>query len=640
MIVGAATRAFRPGKVANFGPVKRLRPFIALYLPTGRALPEAVWRRRHGGVSLLLWLHVPGVVLFGALAGRGVGHSLEEAAFPAVAALIAGWSMLGRNARSVAASLGLLMTSALLVHLSGGYIEMHFHFFVMVGVIALYQSWWPFLAAIAFVVVHHASAGVLDPSSVFNHAAGQRDPILWAAIHGGFVLAASAVSLTTWRLVEHQSLHDLLTGLPNRTLFGDRVAQALRLSSHSEAPVVVMFIDLDGFKQVNDSLGHAAGDELLSAVADRLRGAIRTGDCVARYGGDEFAILVSDVATMPEIVPIAERVRDAIAQPLPVHGHVVTPRASIGIAIGRGSDTPDALVRNADLAMYMAKSRGPGQYEFFDPKMRADVVNRVRLRQDLELAVETGSIAVAFQPIVELETGRMIGAEALARWTDPVRGIVPPGEFIPVADETDLIVRIGEQMIADVCERVAGWKAQGIVASDFTIAVNLSARQVRDPALVDFVADVLAETGLTPEHLVLEITEGVLLQDTDYVIGQLASLKALGIRLALDDFGTGYSSLGYLRRFPIDTLKIDRSFVQDLGKRDGDTAIVRTIMSLGNSLDLRTIAEGVEDLVQVEALADLGCRYAQGYHFARPLDPESFAAYATAAKAHFRSDAA
>ncbi len=592
------------------------------------------------GVSLLLWLHVPIVVIFGSLAGRGFVHSLGEAVFPALAALLAGWSILGRNARSVAASIGLLISSALLVHLSGGYIELHFHFFVMVGVIALYQSWTPFLAAIAFVVVHHGLVGVMDPSSVFNHAAGQQSPIVWAAIHGGFILAASAVSLTTWRLVEHQSLHDLLTGLPNRTLFGDRVAQALMMSARSEAPVVVMFIDLDGLKQVNDSLGHAAGDELLSAVAERLRGSVRAGDSVARYGGDEFAILVHDVSTTEEIVPIIERVRAAIAQPLRVHDHVVMPRASIGIAIGHGRDTPDTLVRNADLAMYMAKSRGPGQYEFFDPKMRADVVNWLRLRQDLELAVETGAIKVAFQPIVELETGRMIGAEALARWTDPLRGIVPPGEFIPIADETDVIVRIGEQMIAAVCKRVAGWKAEGIVAADFTIAVNLSARQVRDPALVNYVAAVLAETGLAPESLVLEITEGVLLQDTDYVIGQLSSLRALGIRLALDDFGTGYSSLAYLRRFPIDILKIDRSFIQDLGTKDGDTAIVRTIISLGSSLNLRTIAEGVEEPVQIQALTDLGCRYAQGFHFARPLDPEAFAVYAAAAIARGQPEAA
>ncbi len=591
------------------------------------------------GVSLLLWLHVPLIATFGTLAGRGLIHSIGEAAIPAIFALLAGISILGRSARSVAASVGLLITSALLVHLSGGYIELHFHFFVMVGVIALYQSWTPFLAAIIFVVVHHGFVGVMDPTSVFNHEAGQNDPILWAAIHGGFILAASAVSLTTWRLVEHQSLHDLLTGLPNRTLFGDSVAQALRIRAQ-DAPVVVMFIDLDGFKQVNDSLGHAAGDEILSAIAERIREVVRPGDSVSRYGGDEFAILVHDVSTTDEIVPIAERVLDAIARPVVVQEHVVTPRASIGIAIGHGGDTPDALVRNADLAMYMAKSRGPGQYEFFDPKMRADVVNRLRFRQDLELAVETGAITVAFQPIVELETGRMIGAEALARWTDPVRGIVPPSAFIAIAEETDLIIQIGERTIVDVCARVAAWKQEGIVPDDFTIAVNLSARQVRDPGLIDYVGKVLAGTGLAARHLVLEITEGVLLNDTDYVIGQLTALRALGIKLALDDFGTGYSSLGYLRRFPIDILKIDRSFVQDLGVEGGDTAIVGTIISLGNSLNLRTIAEGVEEPVQVRTLLDLGCRYAQGFHFARPLDAAAFAVLASAETALRKTEAA
>jgi diguanylate cyclase (GGDEF)-like protein len=613
------------------GPFARIRPHLRSYLPSGRELPEAVWQRRHLGVTVLLWLHVPGVFLFGLIVGRGLSHSLSEAMLVAIPAAIASWSVPSRTVRSVAASLGLMVASAVITHLSGGYIEAHFHFFVMVGVIALYQSWVPFLVAVGFVVVHHAVMGVLDPTAVFNHPAGQQQPLVWAGIHGAFVLAASGVSLTAWRLVEDQGLHDYLTSLPNRTLFGDRVTQALAASSRSGQSIAILFMDLDGFKQVNDSLGHAAGDELLKVVGGRLAGSIRTMDSVARYGGDEFAVMLVDIPSVDAVVPMVERIQAALSVPVEIHDQEVRPQASIGIALSRPSDSPDSLIRNADLAMYMAKSRGRGQLEFFEPAMRIDLVERVRLRQDLQVAVDTGTIMVAYQPIVDLETRRVVGAEALARWTHPERGNVPPDAFIPIAEETDLIFRLGRQVLAEACRRWAEWRRDGLVPEHFAISVNLSARQLRDPGLPAFVAETKLAHGLQPNNLILEITESVLLEDSEFVKTQLEELRREGTRLALDDFGTGYSSLNYLRNFPIDIIKIDRSFVRELQTGAANSAVVRAITSLSQSMDLRTVAEGVEEVGQIDELLRLGCHYAQGYHFARPLDAEAFVAFARSA---------
>ncbi len=620
----SVTATPRPGLLARIPP--QIRP----YLPSGRALPEAAWARRHAGVTALLWVHVPAVVLFGVFMGYGLGHSLVEATPVAIAAALASWTLPSRSIRAVAASLGLMVASGVLVHLAGGYVEMHFHFFVMVGVIALYQSWLPFLVSIAFVVLHHAVLGVIDPASVFNHSAAQQQPLLWATIHGGFVLAAAAVSMTAWRLVEHQSLHDILTGLPNRTLFGDRVAHAIVSSSRTGQQMTVLFLDLDGFKQVNDSLGHDGGDELLKVVAQRLSTSVRVTDSVARYGGDEFAVLLIDTPTPEGVVTVVARILANLSEPVQIHGRTVVPKASIGIAMSRATDSPDALIRNADLAMYMAKSRGLAGYEFFEPSMRAALVDRVRIRQDLRVAVDEDMITVAYQPVMDLESGALVGAEALARWTHPERGPVTPSEFIPIAEESDLIVRIGYTIIGAACQRLAEWRQQGLVDGAFAISVNLSTRQLRDPELPRFVKATLDANGLAPGSLVLEITENVLLQDSEENLTQLETLRSLGVPLALDDFGTGYSSLSYLRRYPIDIIKIDRSFVAELGKGSANAALVKAITALGTSMSLRTVAEGVEELAQIDELRELGCRYAQGFHFAKPLSADAFVAFATA----------
>ena len=610
----------------------RLARIVARVLPTGRALPAIVWARRHRGVTGILWLHVAGVFVFGLSVGAGVPHSLLEAVLVAIPAGLASVGLLGQAGRSVAASLGLVAASATLVHLAGGAIEMHFHFFVMVGVISLYQSWLPFLAAIGFVMLHHAVLGSLVPGVVFENAADRSSPLVLAAIHGGFILAASAVSLTNWRLVEHERLHDALTGLPNRTGFADRVWAAVGLDRGEAAgrrPVTVLFIDIDAFRQVNDQYGPAVGDHVLAIVGVRIRDAVERGVAVARYGGDEFTVLLPST-DRASIERTANRLRETIETGILVGDRELRVTVRIGIATADLDEFPadgaDTIVRNAETAMLMAKQRGL-RHEYYEPAMRTSLIERLSLRQDLEIAVDGGAIQIAFQPIVDLATGRPIAAEALARWTHPVRGPVPPLEFIPVAEETDLILRLGRRIIADSCLRLGEWQRAGLVGRDFMVSVNLSARQLEDPSLVPFVKSAIAEAGIDSPSLILELTESAIVQDTATVIEQIEALRAIGVRLAIDDFGTGYSSLSYLRQLPIQILKIDMSFVADLDLVLDNRSLIETILSLGESLGLRTVAEGIERASQVDVLRSLGCVYGQGYLYSRPIDGEAFVAW-------------
>jgi diguanylate cyclase (GGDEF)-like protein len=493
------------------------------------------------------------------------------------------------------------------------------------GDTAISQSWVPVLTANGFLLCPPAVAGVPDPQRLYPPPSADAQPDCWAAVHGGFVLAASAGSLTAWRIVEQQSLHDDLTGLPNRVRFDERVEQG-GPGGRDGAPVAVLFIDLDDFKHINDTLGHAVGDEVLRSVGERLKGAVRAGDVVARYGGDEFTVFLPTPGSAEAVLAVVHRMRRTVSAPVGVQGQEVVPSITIGIAIGKPGEDPGSLIRDADMAMYHAKRRGSGGWAIFEPGMRAAVVDRARMRLDLAAAIADNALRVAFQPIVDLASGAPIGAEALARWTHAERGPIAPADFIPVAEEGDLIVALGHQVITETCRRAAEWIRDGVVGPEFWISVNLSARQIREPGVVDFLDSVTAECGLDPARLVVEITEGVMLQDTDSVIETLSALRRLGIRLALDDFGTGYSSLGYLRRFPIDILKIDRAFVADLTAPDGTSTFVRTILSLAGSLGLETIAEGVEEAGQADQLRALGCDRGQGYLFARPVEGDEFEA--------------
>jgi diguanylate cyclase (GGDEF)-like protein/PAS domain S-box-containing protein len=416
----------------------------------------------------------------------------------------------------------------------------------------------------------------------------------------------------------HQAFHDPVTNLANRALFSDRVQHALMRAQRGLPTVAVMFIDLDDFKTVNDSLGHAAGDVVLQEVARRLTTAVRPADTVARFGGDEFAVLLDGVEDSPEAADAAARVLRALEQGFEVDGKQVFPRASIGICMaGKDAETPDAeeLLRNADVAMYMAKRDSKGSYRVFEPAMHERVLERLELRSELQRAIEADQLEVHYQPVVRLEQRQIVGVEALLRWHHPTRGSIPPVQFIPLAEETGLIIPIGRWVLEAACREGVLMQQRFDRGEPLTMSVNLSVRQLQSDTIVADVREALEESGLPPSALVLEITESVMMADIDLAVRRLNDLKALGVRLAMDDFGTGYSSLSYLSRFPVDILKMDRSFVAS----DENDALTAAIIALGASLTLEVVAEGIELPEQASSLHDLGCELGQGFLFARPM---------------------
>jgi diguanylate cyclase (GGDEF)-like protein/PAS domain S-box-containing protein len=432
-------------------------------------------------------------------------------------------------------------------------------------------------------------------------------------------LAAIAIERKAFEeRLAHQSMHDPLTGLPNRVLFLDRLALATARGQRTRARVAVLSLDLHRFKNINDSLGHAAGDELLIAVARRIAAMLRPGDTVARFGGDEFTILCEDLAedsARARALEIAQRLLAALGQPFVVRGAETYVGVSVGIALATsGTESADELLRDADAAMYHAKTAGPGRVEFFDDTIRKRALARHTTGNALHRAIQRDELRLFFQPIVRLDDARCVGAEALVRWQHPERGLVAPGEFVPLAEETGLVVPLGAWVLEHAAALAARWQRE---QSDFTVSINLSARQL-GPDLAEQVADVIRRTGVSPSNMCFEITESVLMDDADAVIRVIDQLRALGVRFAIDDFGTGYSSLGYLKRFEIDTVKIDRAFVHGLADDAGDRAIVSAVVGLAHALRLNVVAEGVETEGQLTELLALGCDEAQGYFFAPP----------------------
>jgi diguanylate cyclase (GGDEF)-like protein/PAS domain S-box-containing protein len=424
----------------------------------------------------------------------------------------------------------------------------------------------------------------------------------------------------------HQAFHDPVTNLANRALFSDRVEHALMRSQRGFPDIAVVFIDLDDFKTVNDSLGHAAGDQVLQEVARRLRIAVRPTDTVARFGGDEFAVLLENVSDSSEAADAAARILHALEIPYEIDGKQVFPRASVGICmVNREDAAPEAaeLLRNADVAMYMAKRDSKGSYRVFEPAMHERVVERLELRAELQQAIDANQLELHYQPVVRLGGHEILGVEALLRWNHPSRGLIPPNQFIPLAEETGLIISMGRWVLTEACREGAALQARFQRTEPLAISVNLSVRQLQSDSIISDVRCALEASGLPPSSLVLEITESVMLADTDFAVQRLGELKGLGVRLAMDDFGTGYSSLSYLSRFPVDILKMDRSFV---GSGE-NVALQSAIIALGASLELDVVAEGIELPEQEQSLHDLGCEIGQGFLFARPMPSSELAVY-------------
>lgn len=729
-------------------------------LPQGRTLPEQSWQRRHQVILVLLWLHVAAAFVFALAMGAGPAHSAVEAGIVAVFAAAATFETGAARFRSLLASLGLITASAVFVHISGGYIEMHFHFFVMVIVISLYQDWLPFLAAIGYVVLHHGLMGVLSPTEVYNHPDAWAHPWRWAAIHGAFVLGASVASIANWRLNEiarartnlllesagegilgldqtgaitfvnqaaaallrsdaaglsgtpiwaitrgagqslagghpaeepiqatltdgvvqqsedavfwthggaalpvaytctpvregghrtgavltfrditerkryeeqltYQALYDPLTDLPNRRLFLDRLAHALTRATRRGETIAVLFMDLDRFKVINDSLGHSAGDALLVSIARRLAKQLRPSDTVARLGGDEFALLVEGISGPADALRVADDVLETIRQPIAIDGNELVMAASIGITLStpdQASTDPDHLLRDGDIAMYQAKTAGGGHAVLFDAIMNAPARERLEMESDLRRAVERDELRLHYQPEVDLATGNLVGVEALVRWQHPRRGLLGPNDFIPLAEETGQIDAVGHWVLTEASRQLREWRDTLPGCPPLVMSVNLSIRQCRQPDLVDQVARILREQRVDPSWVRLEITESLMMEDVESTIDMLHALRALGLRLAIDDFGMGYSSLSYLHRLPAETLKIDRSFVSALGRGGEAAPIIRAVTALARALDMDVTAEGIESQEQLAHVRGMACDRGQGYYFARPLQPGDIAA--------------
>jgi diguanylate cyclase (GGDEF)-like protein len=420
------------------------------------------------------------------------------------------------------------------------------------------------------------------------------------------------------QVINFQAYHDLLTHLPNRALLKDRLSLAITHARRNKRRLAVMFLDLDRFKLVNDTLGHTMGDRLLKAVANRLQGCLRKGDTLSRFGGDEFTLLLPEVRTRDDVVVIASKILDKLATPFVIDGHELFVGASIGIATyPEAGDSVEALIQSADIAMYDVKGRGKNGYQFFSDEMNHKFSTRLSLERELRNALTSGQLRVYYEPQVDLHDGKIVGVEALVRWQHPRHGLIPPNDFLPVAEETGLITQIDEWVQARAFEEVASWRRTGL--GDVRLSVNMTAPQIEQESFLERFLTILEGSGLDAHKVKLEITENTIMQDMEVIVPKLRKLKKEGVTIAIDDFGTGYSSLSYLQQFPVNTLKIDRSFVGDIRADEGDASIINAIVAMARGLKLDIIAEGVETRSQLRYLRSQGCREVQGYFFSRAV---------------------
>ncbi len=600
------------------------------WLPKGRVLPERIWLHRHRWISRFALIQAACLAAYPLFWERSISGAAFVMAIVGTPAVLGMTTQPSRRLRTASVTVSLMFASATLVDLSGGLIEAHFHFFVMLGVVALYQDWTAFGVCIATTVLHHAVMGALAPRTVFENADQWAHPVKWAMIHGGFVLAASVTHLIAWRANEEQELSDPLTRLPNRTAFVEALDRKL---AERGRVVSVLFVDLDNFKSINDSGGHHVGDLALLEAGQRMRHVVRGGDLVARLGGDEFAVLVQGDAI--NAAAVGRRISQTLQFPLVTDGREVFIQASIGVVDTELADSRDSadLLRGADLAMYLAKSSGKNQVITYTAGVDKIVRERAELASDIRYALPGRQLTVHYQPLVRGLDGQLTGVEALLRWNHPIRGLVSPAEFIPIAEETGEIKAIGAWVLAVACEQVVRWQQTMPRCADLDLAVNLSPVQLRDSDFLEVITTSLNRSGLPASSLTLEVTEGMLLQDLGLARRQLDAARTLGVRVAIDDFGTGYSSLSYLGKLPADQVKIDMSFISELGRDPGAAALVKGIIDMAHALNLDVLAEGVEESGQQEILSRLGCRYSQGYLYSKPLTAEAFPAFLTSAAA-------
>ncbi len=450
----------------------------------------------------------------------------------------------------------------------------------------------------------------------------EREMLIALADHASLAL----IDAKTVAAMEHMAFHDSLTQLPNRALLLDRLDHALRrMRREVGSSVAVLFIDLDRFKLVNDSLGHVTGDALLAAVAARIVACVRDVDTAARLGGDEFAILIEDTSETIDAEPVVDRVLEALSSPFVVADHTMTIGATIGVAISQnGREEASEMLRNADLAMYRAKAAGGRGRAVFEPSMHDEAVHRLSVESDLDRAIANEEFLLHYQPIVNLETEAITGVEALVRWAHPTRGLLPPGDFIPLAEETGQIVQIGRWVMREAVRKAEEWQHDRAPGHPLSVSFNVSAVQLQRPNLASELGAAIRETGIDPDCIVVELTESILMLDTENATERLREFKNLGVRLAIDDFGTGYSSLGYLRRFPFDVLKVDRTFVEEIGPNEDAPALAGAVVEIARTLGLDTVAEGIENQVQLAALRKMNCKLGQGYLFSKPLSEKDF----------------
>ena len=608
------------------------------YLPEGRPLPEREWRLRHRMILRVLILHVAGAFVYGLVQGFGFAHSALDAAPIAIAAVAAGADQLGRRLRSVVATLGLMTASAVLVHLSGGLTEFHFHFFVMLVVIIFYQDWIPFLVAVAFVALEHAVVGVLAPRAVYDHPEAWASPLKWAGVHALFVAGAAVGAVANWRITEkaqaaervladrlaYEASHDPLTGALNRREFERRIAVALAASSTSAWPEYALcLVDLDRFKIINDTCGHAAGDGVLRQLTVLLRGLLTEADSLARLGGDEFGVLLGGCP--PDgAAARAEAMRRAVANHrFSWEGHTFTLGASIGVAaITAFTGGVEELVQAADAACYVAKGKGRNRTHIYEP----DDAELARQQSDsawagrLLSAIREDRLELYYQPIVAVEDAHRSGpfGELLLRLRDEGGAIVMPGAFLPAAERYDLLSAIDRWVVATSFAALAGrYDGSGCPPTDI-FTINLSGVSAGDETFLAFVRAKLAEHAVPTQVICFELTETVAITNLGVAVRFIDELRALGCRFALDDFGSGLSSFAYLKNLPVDFLKVDGNFVRGITHDAIDRAMVQAINNIGQEMGLRTIAEHVETDGNLRGLRELGIDFAQGYAIARP----------------------